>query len=330
MSLNSDNILLVTAGYDRTIRFWQANTAAVYRTIMHEDSPTNCLAIHPQKTLLAAGSYQHIKMYDLMSNNPNPVMKLDQLQKNIVTLGFSDDRQFMFSGGEDRFVRIWDMRAAKTKAHRQTDVDGAINCVTLHPNQTELLIGDQDGTITRWDMASDKHEKQEKHDKQEKQEKKETYVIDANNPSAIRSISINRDASMMAAVTSNGDCQIWSMSGFASQTHLIRRTNFIAHKRYGLKCLFSPDMTLLATTSADGTAKIWRTSDFACQYELKHDRLQNWVWDCAFTSDSVFLITVCSDGKARLWSTETGNVVKEYIGHQKPVTCLAFDDRTFR
>ncbi|CAF4620051.1 unnamed protein product [Rotaria sp. Silwood2] len=187
MSLNSDNILLVTAGYDRTIRFWQANTAAVYRTIMHEDSPTNCLAIHPQKTLLAAGSYQHIKMYDLMSNNPNPVMKLDQLQKNIVTLGFSDDRQFMFSGGEDRFVRIWDMRAAKTKAHRQTDVDGAINCVTLHPNQTELLIGDQDGTITRWDMASDKHEKQEKHDKQEKQEKKETYVIDANNPSAIRS-----------------------------------------------------------------------------------------------------------------------------------------------
>ncbi len=48
---------------------------------------------------------------------------------------------------------------------------------------------------------------------------------------------------------------------------------------------------LLATTSADGTAKIWRTSDFFCQYELKHDRLLNWVWDCAFTSDSLFLVT---------------------------------------
>lgn len=45
-----------------------------------------------------------------MSNNPNPVMKLDQLQKNIVTLGFSEDRQFMYSGGEDHSVRIWDMR----------------------------------------------------------------------------------------------------------------------------------------------------------------------------------------------------------------------------
>jgi hypothetical protein len=33
------------------------------------------------------------------------------------------------------------------------------------------------------------------------------------------------------------------MTGFAAQTHLIRRTNFIGHKRYALKCLFSPDMT---------------------------------------------------------------------------------------
>ncbi|CAF0972394.1 unnamed protein product [Adineta steineri] len=307
MSSPNDGILFITAGYDRTIRFWHAGTAAIYRTIMHEDSPTNCLAIHPQKTLLAAGSHQHIKMYDLLSNNPNPVMKLDQLQKNIVTLGFSDDKHFMFSGGEDHCVRIWDMRAAKTKAHRQITVGASVNCVTLHPNQAELLIGDQDGTIYRWDMAGDKNEK---------------HTIDANNPSAIRSISINRDASMMAAVTSNGDCQIWSMTGF-SQTHLIRRTNFLAHKRYALKCLFSPDMTLLATTSADGTAKIWRTSDLTCQYELKHDKLNNWVWDCAFTSDSLFVVTVCSDGKARLWSTETGDITKEYIGHQKPATCLA-------
>lgn len=93
-------------------------------------------------------------------------------------------------------------------------------------------------------------------------------TIDSNNPSAIRSISINRDASMIAAVTSNvnvfykhsiklylnarfgsfsvykqGDCQIWSMTGFVAQTQLIKRKNFLAHKRYALKCLFSPDMT---------------------------------------------------------------------------------------
>ncbi|CAF1465875.1 unnamed protein product, partial [Didymodactylos carnosus] len=231
-SLSNDQVLLITAGYDRTIRFWQAHTGSVCRTIMHEDSPTNCLSIFPDKTLLAAGSYQHIKMYDLISNNPNPVMKLDQLQKNIVTLGFSDDRRFMYSGGEDQLVRVWDMRGSKMKASRQMLASASVNCATIHPNQVELFIGDQDGAIYRWDIAN---EKQEKH------------VIDQNNPSAIRSLTINSEGTMMAAVTSSGNCYIWSLTGSFGEkmahTKLVNRTSFTAHKRYALKCLFSPDMT---------------------------------------------------------------------------------------
>lgn len=37
MSSNTD-ILLITAAYDRTIRFWHPSTGATYRTITHEDS----------------------------------------------------------------------------------------------------------------------------------------------------------------------------------------------------------------------------------------------------------------------------------------------------
>ena len=35
----------------------------------------------------------------------------------------------------------------------------------------------------------------------------------------------------------------------------------MAHKRYALKCAFSPDSTMLATTSADHTTRLWRTTD---------------------------------------------------------------------
>ncbi len=34
-----------------------------------------------------------------------------------------------------------------------------------------------------------------------------------------------------------------------------------AHKRYALKCKFSPDSTMLVTSSADQTAKLWSTAD---------------------------------------------------------------------
>lgn len=39
-----------------------------------------------------------------------------------------------------------------------------------------------------------------------------------------------------------------------------------------------------------------------------------------------FLPTASSDNLARLWCVETGEIKREYSGHQKAVVCLAFND----
>ena len=84
----------------------------------------------------------------------------------------------------------------------------------------------------------------------------------------------------------------------------------------------------LVTTSADQSARVWKTQDFSLIQEMKIPSGQRWVWDAAFTNDSKYLITVSSDGLARLWCIETGEVEREYSGHQKAVTALAFKDST--
>lgn len=33
-----------------------------------------------------------------------------------------------------------------------------------------------------------------------------------------------------------------------------------------------------------------------------------------------------SDGVARLWNLENGTIEREYTGHQKPITALAYSD----
>lgn len=33
-----------------------------------------------------------------------------------------------------------------------------VNCVSLHPNQAELIVGDQSGVIHLWDLRSDHNE----------------------------------------------------------------------------------------------------------------------------------------------------------------------------
>lgn len=40
----------------------------------------------------------------------------------------------------------------------------------------------------------------------------------------------------------------------------------------------------------------------------------------------LFPSTASSDNLARLWCVETGEIKREYSGHQKAVVCLAFND----
>lgn len=49
-------------------------------------------------------------MYDLSSNNPNPIISYDGVNKNIASVGFHEDGRWMYTGGEDCTARIWDLR----------------------------------------------------------------------------------------------------------------------------------------------------------------------------------------------------------------------------
>lgn len=67
--------------------------------------PGTHVSIHPVSL-----GYQHIRMYDLNSNNPNPIISYDGVNKNIASVGFHEDGRWMYTGGEDCTARIWDLR----------------------------------------------------------------------------------------------------------------------------------------------------------------------------------------------------------------------------
>lgn len=97
-------------------------------------------------------------MYELNSKNPNPVMNYEMVFKNVTSVGFQEDGKWMYTGGEDCSARIWDLRSRNLQCQRIFQVSAPVNCVRLHPNQSELVVGDQSGVIHLWDLKTDHNE----------------------------------------------------------------------------------------------------------------------------------------------------------------------------
>eukprot|EP00936_MAST-01D_sp_MAST-1D-sp1_P000791 g791.t1 len=304
-------VILATAGYDHTIRFWEAPTGMCYRTVQYTDSQINRLEITPDKAFLAACGNSHVRLYEINTNNPQPVTSYDGHTSNVTAVGFQKDGKWMFTGSEDGTIKVWDLRASGCQ--RNYDSGVAINDVVLHPNQAELVSGDQNGGVRTWDLRANSCISE--------------LVPDGEGITAVRSVSVAADASCVVAANNKGTCFVWRPK---SSKEYVPIRKFQAHDTYVLRCRLSPDVSCLATAAADKTVKLWNVQDFTSKQPLKpakqlvdHTR---WVWDCVFSADSSYLVTGSSDHTARLWSIGDGEPIRHYTGHHKAVVCVALND----
>nr|XP_034918553.1 target of rapamycin complex subunit LST8 isoform X1 [Populus alba] len=310
--MTQPSVILATASYDHTIRFWEAKSGRCYRTIQYPDSKqVNRLEITPDKRYLAAAGNPHIKLFDVNSNSPHPVMSYDSHTANVMAVGFQCDGNWMYSGSEDGTVKIWDLRAPGCQ--REYESRAAVNTVVLHPNQTELISGDQNGNIRVWDLTANSC----------------SCELVPEVDTAVRSLTVMWDGSLVVAANNHGTCYVWRLlRGNQTMTNFEPLHKLQAHNKYILKCLLSPEFCdphrYLATASADHTVKIWNVDGFTLEKTLIGH--QRWVWDCVFSVDGAYLITASSDATARLWSMSSGEDIRVYQGHHKATVCCALHD----
>ncbi|KAK9810741.1 hypothetical protein WJX73_004286 [Symbiochloris irregularis] len=302
----SSQVVLATAGYDHTIRFWEATTGICYRTLQYSDSQVNKLEITTDKSLLAAAGNSHIRLYEVASGNSQHVADYDSHTGNVTAVGFQRDCKWMFSGSEDGTIKIWDLRAPGFQ--REYESRAPVNTVVLHPNSGELISGDQAGNIRVWDLAANAC----------------SCELVPEVGTAIRSISVALDSSHVIAANNAGVCYVWRMLR-QSPTHFEPHHKLRAHAgKPILKCLLSPDARQLATAAADKTVKLWNMDGFTLDRTLTGH--QRWVWDCVFSVDAAYLVSASSDCTARLWDLASGETIRLYAGHVKAIVCCALND----
>ena len=129
MSGAERSVILCTAGYDHTIRFWEAPTGMCHRTLQYADSVSgrqtaqthavpaaahpcltrrrpaspilssvkkqvNRLEITPDKQYLAVAGNPHIRLFDIHSTRPDHMGQFDGHTNNVTAIGFQKDRKW--------------------------------------------------------------------------------------------------------------------------------------------------------------------------------------------------------------------------------------------
>ncbi|KAJ2805352.1 TOR complex subunit lst8 [Coemansia helicoidea] len=144
-------VILVTAGYDHTIRMWDALKSTCTRTIPYTtESQVNRMALSSDKHYLAVAGNPSVSLYDVFGSSDMPVMKLDGHTANVTAVEFTQDYKFLATSSEDRSIRWWDVYAGSCKYI--LDNESIVNDIAIHPDsQQELVVScDQDGRVRVW------------------------------------------------------------------------------------------------------------------------------------------------------------------------------------
>lgn len=346
------SVILVSSGYDHSIKFWEALSGMCSRTIQNGDAQVNRMAITPDKRYLAAACARSIRLYDIRSNNPNPTLVFEDHGTNVTAVAIQAEGKWLASSSEDGTVKVWDMRTGHVQRNYRHGCP--VNDVAIHPNQGELISCDDDGNVRIWDLGEDKCTHQ--------------LVPNDKDPIPMRSVSVASDGSLLVAGDNKGYVYVWRLGNRREATVVQAVTKFRAHRKYITKVLLSPDVRHLATCSADSTARIWSTdrvsngngdnqegsmsegldvdengvildsdgspveggsdggSAGAFELETTLKGHQYWVWDCAFSADSAYLVTASSDTFVRLWELGSGQIIRQYTGHHRGAISVALND----
>lgn len=187
----------------------------------------NSLSISHNKDILGAAAHHYIRLYNVENPSHQPIASLDGHTQNIMTIGFQKDDQWIYSGSEDKTIKIWDLRTMQCQ--REYKMNNSVNTLSLNPNQGELVSGDEDGNVWIWDLTADKCVFKTK-----------PFEKDGFKQ-GIRCVNVSADGTLCVASNNKGNVVLWKYKS-SSSISLEQLYQFKAHNTYILKSLISPDI----------------------------------------------------------------------------------------
>ena len=321
---------IASAGADHTVRFWDAGTGQLIRT-MESDNPVNAVAISPDGSRLASGGKgRELTLWD--SATGQIIRKSEGHADRIYQLDFSPDGKTIASSSNDGTVRLWNgsdgSPIRELKDHRANNFGG----LAFSPDSKTLAsAGGGEPTVRMWEVATGRLVS--------------TIVDDVIRAGASFAGQRQTSAGFIKPVVYSPDGKILATGGDdgtirfrdAATGRLVMTLRDPHSLNPVTRLAFSPDGKLLASSNYFGqAASIW---DVATSYLLRTIKVHTIdIPDVAFAADSVHLAAGCQNGKIVILDATRDQEARSLpanhsalgvaFGHDGTFVATALSDRT--
>jgi len=106
VAFNPDGKRIVSGGYDKTIKVWDAVTGAEVMTLGGHKGIVRCVAFSPDGRRIASGGDGMLKLWD--AGTGAELMTLRGHNHDASSIAFSPDGNCIVSGSEDGTINLWE------------------------------------------------------------------------------------------------------------------------------------------------------------------------------------------------------------------------------
>ena len=156
--ISPDGKLIATAGYDKTIRLWEADTGKHVRTIRGHNGAVFDVAFSPDSSLLASASADQTGKVWRVSDGQR-LDTLNQPQGEQFRIAFTPDGKFILGCGADKKIRLWRLRSRTKPAinpvvHARFAHEEAVTHLAVSPHGKWIATAAADGAVKIWSLPA--------------------------------------------------------------------------------------------------------------------------------------------------------------------------------